>query len=196
MKKRVFIVHGWDGYPEEGWFPWLKKELEVKGFEVRVPQMPDAANPRIEKWVPALAAAVGVADEETYFVGHSIGCQTVIRYLASLSESAKVGGVVCVAGWLTRLTGDLSAEEIEIARPWIEAPIDFEKVRRINSRFAAIFSDDDPFVLFNENIALFREKLGAMIIVEHAKGHINGEAGVAELPSARDALLTLAGELS
>ena len=28
--QRVFIIHGWDGYPEEGWFPWLKKELEAK----------------------------------------------------------------------------------------------------------------------------------------------------------------------
>ena len=35
MKKRVFIVHGWDGYPEEVWFPWLKKELEAKGFEAQ-----------------------------------------------------------------------------------------------------------------------------------------------------------------
>jgi esterase/lipase len=35
--KKVFIIHGWDGYPEEGWFPWLKKELEKKGFSVFVP---------------------------------------------------------------------------------------------------------------------------------------------------------------
>lgn len=190
--KRVFIVHGWDGYPEEEWFPWLKKELEARGFEVVVPSMPHPIEPTIEDWVAHLVKVVGTPDEETYLVGHSIGCQTVIRYLASLSGNVKIGGAVCVAGWLTRLTGDLSAEEIEIARPWIETPIDFEKVRRMNPRFAAIFSDDDPFVLFNENIALFREKLGAMIIVEHAKGHINGEAKVAELSSARDALLEIA----
>ena len=24
MTKRAFIIHGWDGYPDEGWFPWLK----------------------------------------------------------------------------------------------------------------------------------------------------------------------------
>jgi len=30
MQKRVFIIHGWDGYPEEGWFPWLKKKLKEK----------------------------------------------------------------------------------------------------------------------------------------------------------------------
>ena len=28
--KRAFIIHGWDGYPAEGWFPWLKRELEKK----------------------------------------------------------------------------------------------------------------------------------------------------------------------
>ena len=50
--KKVFIIHGWDGYPEENWFPWLKKELEDKGFEVFVLQMPDADNPRIEKLIP------------------------------------------------------------------------------------------------------------------------------------------------
>lgn len=35
--KRIFIAHGWDGCPEEGWFPWLKKELEIREFEVFVP---------------------------------------------------------------------------------------------------------------------------------------------------------------
>ena len=35
--KRVFIIHGWGGYPEEGWLPWLKKELEKNGFKVFVP---------------------------------------------------------------------------------------------------------------------------------------------------------------
>ena len=31
--KRVFIIHGWDGYPEEGWFPWLKEELEKEDLK-------------------------------------------------------------------------------------------------------------------------------------------------------------------
>ena len=44
MKKRVFIIHGWEGYPEECWFPWLKTEIEKTGFEVVVPNMPDADN--------------------------------------------------------------------------------------------------------------------------------------------------------
>ena len=43
--KRAFIIHGWDGYPEEGWFPWLKAELEQRGFTVEIPSMPHPAEP-------------------------------------------------------------------------------------------------------------------------------------------------------
>ena len=130
MAKRVFIIHGWDGYPEEGWFPWLKKELEQKGFQVYIPAMPEPAEPKIEAWVSYLSEIVGDVDGDTFFVGHSIGCQAILRYLESLSADKKIGGTVLVAGWLTRLTGDLGAGEMEIARPWIETPIDHDKIKK------------------------------------------------------------------
>ena len=79
--KRAIIVHGWDGFPEEAWFPWLKRELEARGFTVDVPQMPEAATPKIDLWVPALAQAVGAPDVELVLIGHSIGVQTILRYL-------------------------------------------------------------------------------------------------------------------
>ena len=47
MSKRVFVIHGWGGYPEEGWKPWLKKELEKRGFTVFVPAMPDTEHPKM-----------------------------------------------------------------------------------------------------------------------------------------------------
>lgn len=31
MTRRAFIIHGWEGYPGEGWFPWLKKEIVEHG---------------------------------------------------------------------------------------------------------------------------------------------------------------------
>ena len=44
--KRVFIIHGWTGKPEGDWFPWLKQELETKGFQVQIPEMPDTEKPK------------------------------------------------------------------------------------------------------------------------------------------------------
>jgi predicted alpha/beta hydrolase family esterase len=100
--KRIFIVHGWGGYPTEGWFPWLKTELEQKGFQVFVPQLPDTDHPTIENWVPALTAAVGTPDSDTYFVGHSMGCQTIARYAEGLEASQVLGGAVFVAGFFKK----------------------------------------------------------------------------------------------
>ena len=73
MPKRIFIIHGWSGAPEHCWFFWLKKELEQRGFFVEVPAMPHPDEPTIEDWVEKLSSVVGEPDEQTFFVGHSIG---------------------------------------------------------------------------------------------------------------------------
>ena len=183
-QKRVFIIHGWDGSPNEGWFPWLKKELENKGFSVRVPAMPKPEKPKIENWVNYLSKKVGRPDKNTYFVGHSIGCQTILRYLETLPSDKKAGGAVFVAGWFT-LKNLETKEEKEISKPWLEVPINFKKIKKHTNKFVAIFSDNDPFVpISNKN--LFKKRLNAKIIIEHKKGHFDGSDNI---PGALKAVL-------
>ena len=191
-QKRVFIIHGWDGYPGEGWFPWLKTELEKRGFAVAVPAMPNASEPKIEVWVPYLNEIVSQADGNTYFVGHSIGCQAIIRYLQTLPAGSKIGGAVFVAGWYN-LRNLETEEEKRIAGPWLNEPRDDGKIREAVNRAVAIFSDDDPFVL-PENRRSWKERVGAEIVVEHKRGHFSGSDGIKELPSALRAVLEIAGE--
>lgn len=193
MKNRVFIVHGWDGHPAQGWFPWLKKELEEKGFEVHVPQLPEPGSPRIYNWVPKLAETVGTSDEQTYFVGHSMGCQAIARYLESLPEGVQVGGAVFVAGFFKRLTGLEDDDDVrETDRHWFGAPLNFEKVRSHLPKSIAIFSDNDPFVPL-DNQDDFRDQLGSEILIEHKAGHFSEALdGCKELPIALKALTKVA----
>src|SRR3989338_1291793 len=200
--KRGFIVHGWDGYPEEGWFPWLKKELEERsfsaqggpasGWEVHVPQLPDAGTPRIYNWVPALANAVSTPDTQTYFVGHSMGCQTIARYLETLPEGVQVGGAVFVDGFFKRLTIEQDPETQEIGKHWLETPLDLKKVKSHLPKSIAIFSDDDPFVPL-DNKDDFKTQLASKIIIEHQMNHFSGSRGIAEFPSALKAVFEVAG---
>lgn len=194
MRKRVFIIHGWDGYPEEGWFPWLKKELEAKGFTVFVPQLPKPDEPRINNWVPKLKEIVGSPDEQTYFVGHSMGCQTIVRYLETLSENTKIGGVVFVAGFFRHLT-NLENDDVvrSVSQEWLTAPLNFDTVKTHLKKSIAIFSDNDPYVPI-DNKEDFANSLGSKIVIEHNKGHFSGSTSTKELPSAFDALIEIAGE--
>ena len=189
---KVIIVHGWDGYPEEGWFPWLKKELESRGHEVIVPQMPDAGEPRIIKWVPAIANAVGQLDKDTFFVGHSIGVQAIARYLESLSGDDKAGGAVFVAGFFKRLTnmGD-DPIDLDVVKEWLESQIDLNKVKERMNQSAAIFSETDPFVPL-DNQDEFKDKLGSEITILSGPGHFSGpEDKCTELPEVLDVLLKI-----
>jgi predicted alpha/beta hydrolase family esterase len=190
MSKRVFIIHGWGGLTSHGWYPWIKKELDAKGYDAYLPQMPNTDAPNMKKWMSFITKTVGKADEDTYFVGHSIGCQTIVRYLESID--GKVGGAVFVAGWLppVMVTG-LTDEEKPIAMPWVNTPIDYEKIGKTTKKFTAIFSDNDPYVPL-ENAKFFREKLGAKIIIEKGKGHYTeDEDNCMELPIALNELLKI-----
>lgn len=176
--KRVFIIHGWGGSPEEAWMPWLRQELKKLGVEVYNPAMPDTDNPKIETWVPFLAEQVGTSDQDTYLVGHSIGCQTIMRYLQSIDVS--VGGVVFVAGWFTLMNS--TPDELPIREPWISTLIDYEKVKKNTSgNIISIFSNDDDVVPL-ENVKFFEERLSAKTYLETGKGHFSGSDGITELP--------------
>lgn len=187
MAKRAVIIHGWGGHPGEAWFPWLKQELEKKGFSVEVPAMPDTEHPKIETWVPVLAKVVGTPDKDTYLIGHSIGCQTILRYLETID--AQIGGAVLIAGFFVSLRG-LSDDDKPIAKPWMEIPLDFEKIKKATKNITAIFSDNDPYVPL-DNVKGFEEKLGAKTIVLKGKGHMGGDDNCLELPEALNAVLDM-----
>ena len=141
MVKRVFLIHGWGGSPDTDWHQWLKRELEKKYFEVEIPVMPDSLNPTISTWVSKLKEVVGKCDKDTYFVGHSIGCQAIMRYVEKLNKDEKVGGIIFVAGWFN-LTDEAWDETYtkKIAAPWLNTNIDFNKIKEHTNKIVDFYS--------------------------------------------------------
>ncbi len=96
-----------------------------------------------------IRASGGMADAKDLksFGGNSpCGFDSLLaHYLEGLPIDKKVGGAVFVAGWLTSPNLE-TEEEKEIAKPWIETPIDFEKVKQHTKKFFAIFSGDDEVI--------------------------------------------------
>jgi len=126
-----------------------------------------------------LQEIIGEPDEDVYLIGHSIGCVAILRYLETLSESQKIAGVVFVAGF----TENVGFDEIQ---NFFETSIDLEKIKtKSKNGFVAIHSDDDPYVDL-KYADVFREKLGAEIIIKHNAKHfsgaIEGEDSCVELP--------------
>jgi len=183
--KKVIIIHCWEGYPEYCWYPYVREKLEGYGFHVSVPAFPHTKLPQLNQWLDMLRDVVGVPHEEIILVGHSIGAVTIVRYLEKLMEGQKIGGAVLVAGF----TDDLGYKEL--ANFFVE-PMDLSAAKRYSKGFVAIHSDNDPYVSLKYG-DIFRDQLGAELIIKHAMKHFSGsadtEGSCIELPDVVEAVM-------
>jgi predicted alpha/beta hydrolase family esterase len=192
--KRAFIIHGYMSFPGEAWLPWLKRELVKRGYRVKLPAMPTPNRPSRLGWIRFIAKLVGEPDSETVMIGHSLGCQAVIRYLETLGAAGKgVGKTVLVAG---NFPPNLSLAEAKAKTggnaallPWFTVPVDARKVKKAAGRCTMILSEDDPYIPVKQARATLRAKLNATIIIEHGKGHFNEDDEITRLPAALKAVL-------
>src|SRR3989344_1847287 len=139
--KKVYLIHGWGGSSEGGWFDWLKEELSKYNVKVYAFDMPDTDNPKIEKWVKYLEENIKAVDEQTYFVGHSIGCQTILRYLEKLHKHKKIAGCVFVAGWFDLILSAHDSEELKISHSWINTKNYYKYLKIFQKQFLYLFKD-------------------------------------------------------
>jgi predicted alpha/beta hydrolase family esterase len=191
MKKRVFLIHGWEGFPENNWFPWLKSKLEKQGFEVIAPAMPEPETPKKDLWVDFLLKLIPNPDQSVFFVGHSMGCQAIQRYLERIPEGSVIGGAVFVAGWINdpRWEGR-TEEELKVVNDWYDEPKNYDLMKQRCQKFISIYSTNDPFIL-KTNWPEAEEILESKVIMVENKNHFDDEAGIKELPEALDALLEM-----
>lgn len=182
--KTLTLVPRWAGKPESDFYPWLTGKLRESPqavTAVRTLAMPQPERPTIDAWVSTLGEALGPTPAPgTVLLGHSVGCQAVLRYLATLPPGSKVDGVLLVAGWWEVDT------PWDTLRPWLETPVDLARVRAAAGRVVVLLSDNDPFTSdFARNRQLWRERLGAEVVLAPGARHFNA----AEEPVVLDTLL-------
>jgi predicted alpha/beta hydrolase family esterase len=188
MVKRVFIVHGWGYNPESNWYPKLKLELEKKKFKVIVLEMPDTDEPDIYRWTSYLSEKVGKLDSDTYFIGHSMGCQTIMRFLQN--QKVKIGGALFVAAWF--YLDHLEGKEVEsLAEPWLKDNINLFNVKQVVNKLSVILSDNEPYGFVKENKAKFEKELGAKVVIEKGTGHFASEESIKSVPKILKAFLEM-----
>lgn len=185
--KSIYLIHGWGGDPNsEPWFDWLKKQGNILGYEVKIPEMPNTDSPKVNEWIKILNNIVDL-NNEVYLVGHSIGCQAIMRYLERLPTNTKIKGCIFIAGWFDLLETAYEAEEEkelieekEIAHNWINSKIDLKNVKNKSNKFLSIFSSNDPCVNVNQS-KIFKEELNSQIIIKNNESHFNETKQIQEI---------------
>lgn len=170
----ALILHGITGNSQINWFPWLKKELEQKGYQVICPDLPKTDHPDRQEWLHVVKDLLQNIDHSSLtIVGHSLGVATALDYLEQSDKS--INTLISAAGFYQDYGMELNS--YFMAEKTIDLDIIKTKVNHIN----IIYGDDDPYVPQQtlQNLAL---GLKVKPTVIHHGGHFNTRAGFTKFP--------------
>lgn len=163
--KNAIILHGTGDKNTDFWFPYIKEKLEQKGFEVWLPQLPNAEKPNTNDWL-SFVLGQGTFTEDTVLIGHSAGAQLILSILEKLST--QIRKAVLVSGYAESLRDNAESEH--------KPPLDWEKMKNKVHDIIFINSDNDPWGCDDTQGRMMFEKLGGTQIIRHGEGHMGSTA--------------------
>jgi len=179
----VFIFHGFEANPDANWFPWLKEELEKKGYTVFVPEMPNSGSPKLDAWMKHMEQYKDKIDENTIFVGHSLGSPFILHILERLDHPIKAAFLV------SAFVGELGPVFDPFIGDISMRKFNWEKIRKNCSKFTIINSDNDPYIPLEKAKELHEKLPDSDLKIFPARGHLNLGTGFFTFEELRDAIL-------
>jgi len=167
------IVHGSNSTEKESkkdppenerhWKPWLKKELEKRGFKISNELYPEDWLPNYEKWKKIFEK--NAIDKDTILVGHSAGTAFILRWLAE--NKTKVNKVILIAPSV------IKAGKYE----YLSKLKDFSygsSLKKYFNKLVIFYSDNDDEDII-KSAKRVHQVLGGKLINLHGKGHFTSE---------------------
>jgi hypothetical protein len=182
----IFIFHGTEGYPEENWFPWMKKELEQKRYKVFIPQFPSppVVPSKISEWFDVLKDYEKYINEDTILIGHSLGGIFTLRILEKLNRKVKAA---CFIG---TPIGVRPIKNYDRDSSFSGFDFDWKSIKDKADNFVVFQSDDDPYVGLDNGKELAKHLDVNLDFVPNA-GHFNARAGYLKFEKLRDKVLEI-----
>lgn len=171
----AYIFHGAGGFPEEGWFPWLKAELEKRQISTTVPQFPTDETESLATWLQTINNQEAEIGPETLIVGHSRGGMFLLKFLEQLDRA------IDTAVFVAAPIGEQPILFYDQDKAFSGFEFDWLNIFTKAKNNIVIHSDNDPYVSLANG-----EKLAKQLRVDlnfvPGSGHFNKDAGYTQFP--------------
>lgn len=172
--KNFFIIHGSGDNSNEHWLPWLKKNIEEKGYECIAPDFPCENGHILSKWYEVMEKYEEKVTSETVFVAHSRGASFVLNYLMDFNKS--INSLYIVSGfveyyWYPKENGEIDT--------FFARDFDFEKIKKLCPKIVNIQSDNDSYLTIEQGKKV-TACLGGEYLLVKGGGHFTSTTGYTE----------------
>lgn len=171
MIKQALILHAWLNGPNKHWYPWLKNELETKGYTVYLPEIPtmNSQAPDLQTQIDFIEKNIPLNKDFIVF-GHSLGCLLALR----IAEKHTLQKIFLVAGW------DFDDLTVEHESYW-KNKLDHKTIKKNVKDIYCITSENDPFMTAFSVEEMNKRLSGKYILIKGA-GHFTEKFGITKIP--------------
>jgi len=169
----IYVVHGYTANSQANWYPDLKNHLESENITVHVFDMPNSHAPVEKEWLDFLEANITNFNDKSIFIGHSLGCVAILRFLEDKSTD-NIESLFLVSGFVE------DSPILELSE-FVKSKIDYSKfIKTIKNRVVISAKDDDivPY-RYSEILA---ERLNARFKLLEFGKHFIGRDGFTTFP--------------
>ena len=164
--KNVVILHGTGETDRSFWLPWIKKELEQKGYSVSVPLLPNTDYPDLANWLPI--ALKENYTEETVLLGHSAGGPLQLSVLENINVTIKQA--ILISGYARPKGEKKEPERI------LQESYDWKKISDHVNNIIFINSNNDPWGCNDIEGRYMLDNVGkGKLIIPLNEGHMGSE---------------------
>ncbi len=155
--KKIILLHGTWGNPENFWFPYIRDTLDKSKFTIEIPQLPNSENPRISEWLSFAQKNLNY-DSNTILVAHSAGCPLIFSILEWL-EWISIKRAILVSGFCEPLGNPPEAI--------LQETYNWKKIKRSCEEFIFINSYNDPWGCDEKQWTKMQQKLWWELILRN-----------------------------
>ncbi|WP_254433854.1 alpha/beta hydrolase [Acinetobacter sp. Marseille-Q1618] len=180
--RQVYVLHGYSASVDDHWFQYLKQQLEEDDrTHVTLIAFPDSKYPDMEKWQRTLDQSISKIDQNSYFIAHSLGVITLLKFLER-HETTEIGGVILVSGFSKPIQGFDTLDEFIV-----KSQVDVSKLSKIKHKHVFI-SSNDSIVPMSYSVELAQQLNSAYTVIPDA-GHFLASDGYVEFPQVERLLM-------
>ncbi|MFA5358733.1 MAG: alpha/beta fold hydrolase [Patescibacteria group bacterium] len=183
----ILVIHGLCGNSNENWFPWLKDNAQKIGYEVLVPDLPNADEPKMEEWLSVLAGLKEKLVGEIIVIGHSLGAAVACKFVEE--NNLKINKLILVAptgssqgedNWQALKSAGVTDSGIQAIKDFNGVKIDWKNLQSLIESPFICMSDNDPYIPLE--VQNDYKGINPAIRIFSNCGHFNQKAGFIKFP--------------
>lgn len=163
--KNAIILHGTGDSPDNFWFPYVKDNLEKRGYSVWLPNLPNAEKPNLKDWL-SFVLQKEMISSDTVLIGHSAGAQLILSILENIDFQIKQA--ILVSGYAEALPNTAESKE--------RNNLNWEIIKSHVKDIIFINSDNDPWGCNDIQGKIMFDHLGGTQIIRNGEGHMGSTA--------------------